>query len=84
MIQKIKFYIFILIYKILMSKMRSIFFLFILLVAALSIGLLTNIESFRSSSPTNRGVGIGDIFAAPVDMPLNTDNSRLFVIPTNF
>ena len=67
-----------------MSKMRYIFFLFILLVAALSIGLLTNIESFRSSSPTNRGVGIGDIFAAPVDMPLNTDNSRLFVIPTNF
>ena len=84
MIQKMKFYIFILIYKIPMSKMRYIFFLFILLVVALSIGLMSNIDTFRSSSPTNRGVGIGDIFAAPVDMPLNTDNSSLFVIPTNF
>ena len=68
-----------------MSKMRSTFFLFILLVVALSIGLLlTNTETFRSSSANNRGEGIGDFFAAPLDMPLNTDNSRLFVTPTNF
>ena len=68
-----------------MSKMRSVLFLFILLVVTLSMGLLlSNIETFRSSSPTNRGEGIGDIFAAPLDMSLNTDNSRLFVIPTNF
>ena len=56
----------------------------LLVLIILSEFLLSNIETFRSSSPTNRGVGIGDIFAAPVDMPLNTDNYRLFVIPTNF
>ena len=47
-------------------------------------GLLFSVESFRSSSPNNRGQGIGDIYASPLDMSLNTDNSRLFVIPTNF
>lgn len=67
-----------------MSKMRSILFLFLLLVLTISSGLLFSVESFRSSSPNNRGEGIGDIFAAPVDLPLNTNTSQLFVIPTNF
>lgn len=67
-----------------MSKMRSILFLFLLLVLTISSGLLFSVESFRSSSPNNRGEGIGDVFAAPVDLPLNTNTSQLFVIPTNF
>lgn len=65
-------------------RIRNIIFLFLLLVATILSGLLFSVESFTSSSPNNRGQGIGDFFAAPVDMPLNTDNSRLFVIPTNF
>ncbi len=67
-----------------MSKTHSILFLFLLLVVTIFSGLLFSIEPFRSSSPSNRGEGIGDSFAAPLDLPLNTDNSRLFVIPTNF
>ena len=67
-----------------MSKMNSILFLFLLLVVTILSGLLFSVEPFRSSSPNNRGEGIGDSFAAPLDLPLNTDNSRLFVIPTNF
>jgi hypothetical protein len=65
-------------------RIRNIIFLFLLLVVTISSGLLFSVESFRSSSPTNRGEGIGDSFAAPLDLRLNTDNSRLFVIPTNF
>jgi hypothetical protein len=55
-----------------------------LLVVTILSGLLFSVESFTSSSPNNRGKGIGDIYTAPLDMSLNTDNSRLFVIPTNF
>jgi hypothetical protein len=66
------------------SRIRNIIFLFLLLVVTISSGLLFSVEPFRSSSPTNRGEGIGDSFAAPLDMSLNTDNSRLFIIPTNF
>ena len=66
------------------SRIRNIIFLFLLLVATILSGLLFSVESFTSSSPNNRGKGIGDIYTAPLDMSLNTDNSRLFVIPTNF
>jgi len=65
-------------------RIRNIIFLFLLLVATILSGLLFSVESFTSSSPNNRGQGIGDFYTAPVDMSLNTDNSRLFVIPTNF
>jgi hypothetical protein len=65
-------------------KIRNIIFLFLLLVVTILSGLLFSVEPFRSSSPNNRGEGIGDSFAASLDLPLNTDNSRLFVIPTNF
>jgi hypothetical protein len=65
-------------------KIRNIIFLFLLLVVTISSGLLFSVESFRSSSPNGRGEGIGDFFAAPVDLPLNTNTSQLFVIPTNF
>lgn len=65
-------------------RIRNMIFLFLLLVVTISSGLLFSVESFRSSSPNNRGQGIGDSFAAPLDLSLNTDNSRLFVIPTNF
>jgi hypothetical protein len=65
-------------------RLRDIIFLFLLLVVTILSGLLFSVESFRSSSPNNRGQGIGDIYASPLDMSLNTDNSRLFVIPTNF
>ena len=65
-------------------KIQNITFLFLLLVIIILSGLLFTIEPFTSSSPYNKGVGIGNSFAAPLDMPLNTDNSRLFVIPTNF
>ena len=54
--------------------------LFLLLVATILSGLLFTIEPFTSSSPYNKGVGIGDSFAAPLDMPLHTDRSRLYVM----
>jgi hypothetical protein len=65
-------------------RIRNMIFLFLLLVVTISSGLLFSVEPFRSSSSNNRGQGIGDSFAAPLDLSLNTDNSRLFVIPTNF
>jgi len=57
-----------------MSKIQSLLFLFILLVVVLSmnVGLL---ETFRSSSATGKGVGIGDTYSAPLDLKLNTDNT---------
>jgi hypothetical protein len=66
------------------SRIHDIIFLFLLLVVTILSGLLFSVESFRSSSPNNRGEGIGDVYAAPVDLPLNTNTSQLFVIPTNF
>jgi len=56
-----------------MSKIQFVLLLFILLVVVLSMNVL--IEPFRSSSATNRGVGIGDSYAAPLDLKLNTDNT---------
>lgn len=72
-----------------MSKIRSIIFLFILLVVTITSGFYFSSiihENFTSSSEKNRGQGIGDIFAAPLDLPLNTDNTRFYglsQIPTN-
>ena len=34
------------------------------------------IESFRSSLPKHCGYGIGDTYEAPLDLPINTDNTR--------
>lgn len=63
-----------------MSKRKVIGFLFILLVVTVASGVyfVDFIEPFISSSEKNRGQGIGDTFAAPVDSPLNTDNTRFF------
>lgn len=63
--------------------MRTILFLFLLLVVTILTSILFSnnfFENFRSSSPTARGVGIGDSYAAPLDLPLTTDNSRFFEI----
>jgi hypothetical protein len=62
-----------------MSNIQAILFLFILLVVIVSSGFFFPfVESFRSSSLTQRGEGIGDSFAAPLDLPLNTDNISFF------
>jgi hypothetical protein len=67
-----------------MSNIQSILFLFILLVVIVSSGFFFSsvdfsfTEGFRSSSLTERGEGIGDSFAAPLDLPLNTDNTTVF------
>jgi hypothetical protein len=73
-----------------MSKttMKSTIFLFILLVLIIISGFyFSNFkETFTSSSEKNRGQGIGDTYAAPLDLALNTDNTRFFglsQIPTN-
>lgn len=71
-----------------MSKMKSIIFLFILLVVTIISGIyfINFRESFTSSSEKNRGQGIGHSYAAPLDLSLNTDNTRFFgmsQIPTN-
>jgi len=72
-----------------MSKMRAIVFLLILLVVTIVSGFYFRSiihENFTSSSEKNRGQGIGDNYAAPLDLPLNTDNTRFFglsQIPTN-
>jgi hypothetical protein len=55
-----------------------------LLVIIILSGFLFTIEPFISSSPTHKGVGIGDSFAAPLDLPLNTDNSKLIIMPGIF
>ena len=62
-----------------MSNIQSILFLFILLVVIVSSGFFfSSVDGFRSSSLTERGEGIGDSFAAPLDLPLNTDNTTVF------
>ena len=75
-----------------MKKMKPIIFLFILLVVTIASGFyfVSSNESFVSSSEKNRGEGIGDTYAAPVDLPLTTDNTNnigfgfgLSQIPTN-
>ena len=73
-----------------MSKItiKSTTFLFILLVIIIISGFYFSDfkETFTSSSEKNRGNGIGDTYAAPLDLPLNTDNTRFFglsQIPTN-
>ena len=58
--------------------------LFLLLVATILSGLLFTIEPFTSSSPYNKGVGIGASFVAPLDLPLTTDSSRMHVYARNF
>jgi len=65
-----------------MSKRKVIGFLFILLVVTIISGFYFAdfIEPFISSSEKNRGQGIGNTFTAPVDSPLNTDNTKLFGI----
>jgi hypothetical protein len=65
-----------------MSKRKAIGFLFILLVVTIISGFYFAdfIEPFISSSEKNRGQGIGNTFTAPVDSPLNTDNTKLFGI----
>ena len=57
-----------------MSKIQSILFLFVLLVVVLSMNIVL-LEPFRSSSATNRGVGIGHTYSGPLDLRLNTDNT---------
>jgi hypothetical protein len=69
-------------------RINNITFLFILLVVTIISGFYFADfrETFTSSSEKNRGQGIGDTYAPPVDLPLNTDNTRLFglsQIPTN-
>jgi len=73
-----------------MSKIttKSTTFLFILLVIIIISGFYFSDfkETFTSSSDKNRGQGIGDTYAAPLDLPVNTDNTRFFglsQIPTN-
>jgi hypothetical protein len=56
-----------------MSKIKFILLLFFLLVVVLSMNVL--IEPFRSSTATNRGVGIGHTYSGPLDLILNTDNT---------
>jgi hypothetical protein len=70
-----------------MSKKLNILFLFILLVITLISGFYFGdftSESFISSSEKNKGQGIGNSFAAPLDLAINTNNSNLFDIPTTF
>jgi hypothetical protein len=71
-----------------MSKMKPIIFLFILLVITIASGFYFADfrETFTSSSEEHKGKGIGDRYTAPIDSPLNTDNTRSFglsQIPTN-
>ena len=75
-----------------MSKMKPIIFLFILLVLTIVSGFyfVDFRETFTSSSEEKRGEGIGDTYAAPVDLPLTTNNTNnvgfgfgLSQIPTN-
>jgi hypothetical protein len=62
-----------------MSKMKGIILLFILLVVTILTGILFGdflfVEGFHSSSATQKGKGIGDSYAAPLDLVLNTDNT---------
>ena len=71
-----------------MSKMKPIIFLFILLVVTIATGFYFADfrETFTSSSEEHKGKGIGDRYAPPLDLSLNTDNTRFFglsQIPTN-
>jgi hypothetical protein len=70
-----------------MSKKLNILFLFILLVITLISGFYFGDftpESFISSSEKNKGQGIGNSFAPPLDLAINTNNSNFFDIPTTF
>ena len=62
-----------------MSKMKGIIFLFMLLVITILTGIIFGnflfVEGFNSSSATQKGKGIGDSYAAPLDLVLNTDNT---------
>ena len=81
-IYQVILYININIYK--MSNIQYILFLFILLVVVLSSGIFFKdflVEGFHSSSSTESGKGIGDSYAAPLDLPLNTDNTTFFGFP---
>lgn len=64
---------------------KSAIFLFILLVVTVASGyyFADLIEGFTSSSEEKRGQGIGNSFAAPVDLPLNTDNTTFFGMSQN-
>ena len=69
-------------------RINNIIFLFILLVVTIISGFYFADfrETFTSSSEKNRGQGIGDTYAAPLDLPLNTNNTTFFglsQIPTN-
>ena len=57
-----------------MSNVQAVLCLFILLVVTLSTSVFF-IEGFHSSSSKSKGQGIGDSYAAPLDLPLNTDNT---------
>ena len=61
-----------------MSNFQYIIALFILLVVIISMALIFNetTEYFTSSSPNQRGYGIGDTYQPPLDLPINTDNTR--------
>jgi len=70
-----------------MSNKLTILFLFILLVVTIISGFYLTYfssEGFTSSSEKARGRGIGNSFAAPLDLAINTDNTNVFDIPTNF
>ena len=71
---------------------KSTTFLFILLVLTIISGFYFADfrETFTSSSEEKRGEGIGHTYAAPVDLPLTTNNTNnigfgfgLSQIPTN-
>ena len=69
-------------------RINNIVFLFILLVVIIISGFyfVDFRETFTSSSEEKRGQGIGDTYAPPLDLALNTDNTRFFglsQIPTN-
>jgi hypothetical protein len=61
-----------------MTNTQIIIGLFILLViiVSMSFGSKCVLESFRSSSPKSRGFGIGDRYAAPVDLPITTNSTN--------
>ena len=70
-----------------MTNKLTILLLFILLVVTIISGFYFvdfSSEGFTSSSEQARGRGIGNSFAAPLDLAINTDNTNVFDIPTNF
>jgi hypothetical protein len=72
-----------------MTQKLTILLLFILLVVTIISGFYFidfnfSSEGFTSSSEKSKGQGIGNSFAAPLDLAINTDNTNVFDIPTNF